>query len=155
MRETMEEKRRRENENWPVTIDENLLPTKSDVSATNQRINCINPLAREVVRGRGKRLRVVGGFHGRWQGVVIPFRISTDALRRKLPYKPSEIVREALIMQFNFNNERHRTVPLRETGCSLSDLLAEGEAVFGQPFFFSISPLMIRVFCCFCKYLPG
>lgn len=75
---------------------------------------------------------MVGGFDGRWQGVVIPFRISTDALRRKLPYKPSEIVREALIMQFNFNNERHRAVPLQRDGLQFVRFIGEG--VFGQPF---------------------
>lgn len=63
-----------------------------------------------------------------WQRAVIPFRISTDALGRKLPYKPSEIVREALIMQFNFNNERHRSVPpAKDEPASLSNLSANAE----------------------------
>lgn len=81
---------------------------------------------------------MVGGFDGRWQGVVIPFRISTDALRRKLPYKPSEIVREALIMQFNFNNERHRAVPLRRDGLQFVRFIGRGRRSFRAAFrFFS------------------
>lgn len=106
---------------------------------------------------------MVGGFHGRGrEGVVIPFRISTDALRRKLPYKPSEIVREALIMQFNFNNERHRTVPLRKTdGSQFVRFIGRGRRNFGQQFFFFFILFYIpsndtRLFCRLCTTIqPG
>lgn len=78
------------------------------------------------------------------QRVVIPFRISTDALARKLPYKPSEIVREALIMQFNFNNERHRSVTARKTSRNLPDLSAPAKGKRSKNLLFNI-PLPSRV----------